>query len=249
MADIPEKDLEETRAALAPTLDATAALLPLLNRPKPPRFPPELNERWQAACQRLREAWSERNGPGAEGIRPAIFALFAIALECRDVDCLRLGEALAGACDRLEAETVPARTIAALSACIECLNEPGGLEHAAFAERARHFAGRLEASAAPCASERSEVLDRLFVGETEERIERLHDALDALPPDAYALKTEAFELAQQAEHLELWGIVHLARQLSTLVASHSDDLETETTRQQLLAVLHDLALATAAVNG
>ena len=247
MADLPEPSLEDTRAALAPTLDATAAILPLLNRPKPPRFAPELNERWQAACQRLDKAWAERNGAGADDVRPAIFALFSIALECRDVDCLRLGEALASACDRLEADTVPARTIAALSACIECLNEAGGLEHAAFAERARHFAGRLEASAAPSVSERSAVLDQLFVGEANERIERLHDALDALPPDAYALKTEAQELAQQAEHLELWGIVHLARKIGNIVGSHSN-LEAETPRQQLLAVLHDLSLAIAAVN-
>jgi len=247
MDDIPEKALEETRAALAPTLEATAAILPLLNRPTPLRFAPELNERWQAACQRLAKAWSERNGAATDDVRPAIFALFAIALECRDVDCLRLGEALASACDRLEADHVPTRTIAALSACIECLGEPGGLEHPAFAERARHFAARLEASAAPSLSERSTVLDQLFVGEAGERIERMHEALDALPPDAYALKSEALELAQQAEHLELWGIMHLARQIGTIVAGH-DDLEADAPRQQLLAVLRDLSLAIAAVN-
>ena len=35
MTDIPEEDLEETRAALAPTLAATAAILPWVSKPQP----------------------------------------------------------------------------------------------------------------------------------------------------------------------------------------------------------------------
>ena len=36
MADIPEDDLAESRAALAPTLDATAAILPWVAKPALP---------------------------------------------------------------------------------------------------------------------------------------------------------------------------------------------------------------------
>lgn len=53
MANIPEKDLEETRAALAPTLEATAAILPWLAKPQPLRFDEKLNQRWIAACDSL----------------------------------------------------------------------------------------------------------------------------------------------------------------------------------------------------
>lgn len=247
MADKPGDSLEETRAALAPTLDATAAILPLLVRPKPPRFDPGLNERWQAACKRLASTWSERHIDGIDNIRSTIFSLLAIALESKDVGVLRLGEALASACDRLEDETPPLRTIAALSACIECLGDYGGLEHDAFIERAEHFAKRLESSAAAAAYERSAVLDRLFAAESREKIERLHDALSALPPDAYALKTEAEDLIQQAEHLELWGIVEMARQLLRLV-TQNNDLDNEPIRNSIIGLLKTLEVAINAVD-
>lgn len=216
MADIPERDLEETRAALAPTLEATAAILPWVAKPAKLRFEAKLNQRWIAACKRLAEAWSARHEHGDEEVRPAIFTLYGIALESGDADCLHFGEALASAADALETANGPiSHLIAALSASIECFNEPGGLENPLFGERARHFAQRLESSRNNTGrySPRSPVLDQLFVSEAGERLERLHDALDALPPDAYALKLEAQELAQQAEHLELFGIVHLCRQL------------------------------------
>lgn len=242
MADKPGNSLEETRAALAPTLDATAAILPLLVRPKPPRFDPALNERWQAACSRLTAAWSERHTEGIDAFRSAIFSLLAIALESKDVDVLRLSEALASACDRLEDEIPPLRTIAALSACIECLGDYGGLEHDAFNERAGHFAKRLEDSALAPAYERSQVLDRLFVSEAREKIEQLMDALATLPPDAYALKTESEELILQAEHLELWGIVDLLRQLIRLVGPEND-LDNEQTRPQVLGQIKRLEAA------
>ena len=64
MADIPEHELEETRAALAPTLEATAAILPWVARPKKPRFDAKLNARWIAAGRRLAAAWSARHGGG-----------------------------------------------------------------------------------------------------------------------------------------------------------------------------------------
>ncbi len=100
--------------------------------------------------------------PRAMSIRPAIFNLYAVALETADSDCLRLGEALASAADRLEDTAPSPRLIAALSSAIECLREPAGLESDAFGERARHFAARLESTAATIdATERSAVLDQL----------------------------------------------------------------------------------------
>jgi len=250
MADIPEHELEETRAALAPTLEATAAILPWVAKPRQARFDDKLNERWMAAAKRLAQAWAERHGSGAEAVRPAIFGLYAIALETTDADCLRLGEALASAADQLEESAPAPRLIAALSAAIDCLSEADGLEHAAFAERASHFAGRLEAMArAPDANERSAVLDQLFVDEAHEQIQLMRDALAALPPDAYALSTESLKLAQQAELLEIWGVMHLASQLAETISRHAADLDNPPVRTQVENQLNGLASAIAAVNG
>lgn len=226
MADIPEHELEETRAALAPTLAATAAILPWVAKPQKVRFDARLNERWIAAMNRLATAWSERNSIRADEIRPAIFGLYAIAVETADTDCLRLGEALAGAADRLEDNGHSPRLISAMSATIESLNEVDGLEHVAFARRASHFAGRLEATATTADNnDRSVVLDQLFVDEALEQIQLMRDALAALPADAYALTTESLKLAQQAELLEIWGVMHLARQLSEMISRHAADLD------------------------
>jgi len=249
MADIPEHELEETRAALAPTLEATAAILPWVAKPQKLRFDPQLNERWIAAGKRLASAWSERHGAGADDIRPAIFGLYTIAIETADANCLRLGESLASAADRLEENVLPPRLIAAMSAAIECLSETEGLEHTAFPERADHFAGRLEACAkASNTDERSAVLDHLFVDEASEQIQLMHDALAALPPDAYALTTEALKLAQQAELLEIWGVMHLARQLSDTISRHAANLDEASTRASMDKLLADLSAAIAAVN-
>lgn len=243
MTDIPEEDLEETRAALAPTLEATAAILPWVAKPRVLRFAKQLNERWIAGCSRLNAAWSARHEQGDEDIRPSIFALYAIALETADGDCLHLGEALASAADALEDGTPSARLLAALTATIECFAEADGLEHVLFGERARHFARRLENSLTTGDEPRSAIVDRLFAGEAGERLERMHDALAALPPDAYALKLEAGELLQQAEHLELYGIVHLSRQLLQTLPSEPGELETPSRRQALLDLLHLLETA------
>ena len=248
MADIPEEDLEETRAALAPTLAAAAAILPWVSKPRQLRFDAKLNERWVAAGKRLAAAWSDRHGMGEEEIRPAIFNLYAIAIETTDSDCLRLGEALASAADRLENASPSPRLIAAITGAIECLNEADGLEHDAFGERAQHFSMRLESTAsAPDNAERSAVLDRLFVGEAREQIELMHDALAALPPDAYALTTEAMKLAQQAEQLELWGIMHLARQLAEYIGRNAAELDTPACREEIEVLLRTLATAIDAV--
>lgn len=249
MADIPEDDLEETRAALAPTLEATAAILPWLAKPRPPRFDSALNQRWIDAGRRLGAAWSNRHRQGTADVRPAIFALYGVALETADAGCLRLGEALAGAADHLEQREMPPRLIAALTACIECLSEADGLEHEAFASRAGHFAQRLEAALAPDpnASQRSPVLDRLFAEEAGEHIDQMRDALLVLPPDAYALKSAAAQIAQQAEHLELYGIMDQARQLAGIV-NGALDLDNPEMRHGIEERLNDLAAAIAAVH-
>lgn len=248
MDEFPEDDLEESRAALAATLDATAAILPWVAKSRPPRFDAKLNQRWLDGCNRLDQAWSARHGTGEDDIRPAIFNLYAIALETADGDCLRLGEALAGAADRLEDGDPSPRLIAALTGTIECLHEPAGLEHDAFAERARHFAERLESSAsAQNDSERSPVLDQLFVDEAHEQLDLLRDALAALPPDAYALTTEALKLAQHAEMLEIWGAMHLARQFAECVNRYASELDSTEARDALDDILQTLTTTIDAV--
>ncbi|MCG2576129.1 hypothetical protein LZ012_03860 [Dechloromonas sp. XY25] len=248
MDDLPEDDLEESRAAFAPLLDATAAILPWVAKSRPARFDTKLNERWCDGCKRLDQAWSNRHGTGGDDIRPAIFNLYAIALETADADCLRLGEALAGAADRLEDGDPSPRLIAALTGAIECLHEPDGLEHGAFAERAHHFAERLESAASSLNdSERSTVVDQLFVDEAHEQLEMLRDALAALPPDAYVLASEALKLAQHAEMLEIWGVMHLARQFAECVTRHGSELDSPAARDALDALLHTLSASIDAV--
>jgi hypothetical protein len=249
MADIPEHELEETRAALARTLEATAAILPWVAKPRKARFDPKLNERWIAAGKRLFGAWSGRLGAGEHEIRPAIFALYAIAIETADADCLRLGEALASAADRLEEAPPTPRLAAAITAAIECLTEAEGLEHPSFSERASHFAKRLVAcAAAKIADERSAVVDQLFVAEASEQIQLIQDAMAALPPDAYAMTTEALKLAQQAELLELWGIMHLARQLSETISRNAANLDDPSFRASVDRQLADMSSSIAAIN-
>ena len=244
MPDIPEHELEETRAALAPTLEATAAILPWVSKPRKARFDPKLNARWIAAGKRLAAAWSSRHDSGADDVRPAIFNLYAVALETADADCLSLGEALACAADRLEEANPSTRLIAAVTASIECLDEAAGLEHPSFGERAAHFSSRLAAGAAiRDANQRSAILDRLFVNEAREQIQLMQDALVALPPDAYALATEGRKLAEQAELLELWGVMHLARQLTEESRHQGGNLEDSAARSRITQRLAELSSA------
>lgn len=91
-------------------------------------------------------------------------------------------------------------------------------------------------------SERSAVIDRLFVAETHERLERMHDALAALPPDGETLLVETAELLEDAEHLALYGLVHVARHLqrSLQQASLHNSLTSETIRVHVLSQLKAL---------
>lgn len=250
MSTIPEDDLEETRAALAPTLQATAAILPWVAQAKTARFASEFNARWVAACRQLHEDWTARHQLGLAALRPTIFALYGIALETRDADCLALGEAFASCADHFESTAPSPRVIAALSAALECFDDPAGLEHELFGERARHFAGRLADSlqAPPDLGLRSPIIDRLFVSEALEQVETMREALAALPVDAYALASEAAHLAQQAEQTELWGIMHLARQLGTQIRDAADRLDEPAIHAVLDEAVARIAAAIAAID-
>lgn len=249
MADLPDADREAAQAALAPTLEATASILPLLAKTREPRFPPDMAARWLAVAQRLGAAWSDRHGSGFMDVRPAVFALFDVALALKDADCLALAEALASATDRLDEpdSLADGRLVASLSAAIDVLQDPGGLEHPAFGERARHFTGRLTSAAtAADPHARSPALDRLFVGEARECLEQIGESLAALPPDPYGLKSAASHLARQAELLELPEIAAQAGQLvrlMTLRAGESVDLDAADTRSQAEALLAALTTA------
>jgi hypothetical protein len=251
MSELPDDELEKTRAALAPTLDATAAILPWVAEARTRRFDEALNERWIVTFKNLAETWSARHQYGDDAVRSAVFALYAIALETKDPDCLLLGEALATASDRLEHTPSAPRLLAALSATIESLSETEGLEHILFAERAQHFAKRLSDSlAAPMPDARSPALDKLFVSETGDRLVRMQEALDALPLDAYALKLEAEEMEQQAEQIDLWGVVHLVRELRRIIANgeRPEQIDTPELYDALQDCLQRITLAVNAVD-
>lgn len=253
---VPNDELEATRAALAPTLEAAAAILPWVVKPLVPRFPPALSERWQAAWAALADAWAGRHGSGFASLRPTVFALYGVAIELGDGDCLRLAESLATATDRLDTDEGCAnpRLVAAISAALECFADPGGLEHEAFPERARHFAFRLErcATVEVTPRQRSAVLDRLFVEEAGECLERMADAFAVLPPDAYGMKAAATDLARLAESLEIGEIAEAAGRLVrllTLRAGEHFDLDAPASRTAAQALVADLHTAVAAMGG
>lgn len=248
MAALPDDDLEATRAALAPAVEAVVSILPLLAREPTPRFDQALNRRWKEACRQFATAWANGGYASADEVRRAIFAWYAVALETRDADCLRLGEALADAADRLDVGGAPPRLRAALCGVADTLADSMGLEHEAFGDRARHFSGRLEQACAedPAYPERSAVLDQLFVEEAMERIGTLRDALAVLPIDRYSLLVELRALATQAEQLDLWGIVHHLRRMLRLV-DQIDDAEAESV--QLQQLVDELSGLVAAVDG
>lgn len=247
-ADIPEEDLAGTRAALAPTLAATEAILPWLRKARPPRFAAALNQRWIAASRELARAWSSRPANAAGVVRQAVFALYGVALDSHDADCLALGEALASATDRLEDGPPPAHLIAAMSAAIECFDDATGLEHDAFPLRARHFARRLTAAAdQPANHRRSSLIDRLFAAEVGEDLLLMRDALNALPPDAVMLKSAAAQIAEQAELIELFGLMDMARQLAGRIKA-TTDLEHPATRAAIESDLNRLAAGVAAID-
>lgn len=228
MAEIPdEDDLQESRAALSPTMDAMASILPWVGKTPPARFPPELNKRWQSACRAFADRWQSHGQREPGALRAEIFALLPIALESGDPACLHLCETLASAADRLEHGAPGNRLSAALAATAEALTEAGGLENPHLAERMQHLVQRLETALRPSPKpgERSDVLDRLFVQDAEDAVARMHEALEVLPIDVYAIELEATELIQHAEQIEMWGIYHLARQVQSYALQLADASE------------------------
>lgn len=222
-----DDELKETRAALAPTLEATAAILPWVSKPQELRYPPEKTERWQAASDALVAAWNNRHHNQLAAFRPAVFALCAAALELGDVDLLRFSEAFASAADSLEepARVADARLAAAISAACECLQNEGGIEQDGFPALARYASDRLEQvlTLPPNQSVRTPTLDHLFANEAGDCLERMHEALEQLPADTYAVKVAAEELAELADPLELDNIALLARALAhRLTPTHGE---------------------------
>ena len=252
MTGFPEKDLEETRAALAPTLEATAAILPWVAKPQPSRFSEDLNQRWIEGRNALSLAWDARHQEGTEGLRPAIYQLLAVTLETGDIDYLALGEALASLADHLDTNPLTAKITAAFSATLEALQELGSLENPALPARARHFADRINQTLLPSnkPGERSDVLDDIFVEDSYERLEVMRDALEVLPIDIYALKLESESLTRHAEQIDMWGIVHLARQLEAYVLSMDESNENtqDKARFDITSILDTLEEALGQIN-
>lgn len=254
MADIPDQDFDDdTLAALAPTLAASASILPWISKTRPLRFSPELNQRWQDCCRTLDTAWAARTSNTTPPIRPAIFELLNLAIESLDTDCLYLAETLATVADHLENKPASARLTAALSATLEALLDGNGLENPQLANRAQHFASRLNNSlhSSNKPGERSNVVDTLFVGDTLERLECMREALVVLPIDVYALELATRELTEHAEQIEMWGIYHLARELHNFILQLSD-VSTAIQDQAASDIAHQLDLieqALSAVDG
>lgn len=252
--EIPPDELDSTRAALEPTLKAVADILPLLAQSRDPRFPPELAERWQYSARRLAKAWNDRHGDGRNDFRPALFALSAVAVELNEGDCLQLSEALACACDLLEdpqrGEEAP--LLAAISATCECLDIDNGIEHPLFSERSRYLTERLQRCLqAPGEADGNPALLRIFVAEAQERIDDMHTALELLPPDAYAIKTSAEEIALLAEPLELYDLIDRARLLVVRLTPRSGenlDLDDPETRDHVLDRIALLESGVAAIH-
>lgn len=248
---IPPEDLDSTRAALEPTLRAVADILPLIAQARDLRFPRELAERWQACCQQLAQSWNERHQGGLCDFRPAVFELCAIALELNDSDCLQLSEVLASATDLLEdpQRCNEAKLLAAISGACECLVIDNSPEHPLFSQRAVHLTERLKNCLLPtdAADTINPVLLRIFVDEAHDHLESMHEALEMMPPDAYAIKSATEEIIHLAEPLELYDIIDRARLLIVRLAPRAGenlDLDDAQTR---IHVLDRIALLETAV--
>ncbi|WP_303785888.1 hypothetical protein [Azovibrio restrictus] len=185
------------RGPLASTLEATAAILPLLAREQEPRFKAAQRRGWDQAVTLLAGAWEQRLA-GWQPLRRAVFPLLEGALALQHPAPLRLAEALASATDLLETSPPGPRLLAALCATLELLQEPDFLEHEALEERVAQLVSRLEAGD----RDGSPALEALFVQEAQEVLEHLHLALEAVPPDSATLAAAAAQLRELAEHAE-----------------------------------------------
>ncbi|MEY2632971.1 MAG: hypothetical protein RIR00_1625 [Pseudomonadota bacterium] len=228
----------DVRAKLAPTLEATVALLPLVAREQPSRYTPEQQHNWQVAVSQLRDACLLRLQPGLGELRRAVFALCGNALNLGDADALRLVEALAGAMDKLDgANELPAGLAAALAACLEILEEKGQLDSPRFPERVDYMVQRLKNSADPLVGGRSPALVRIFISEASECLESLHQALEGLPPDGDSLQLTLQELGVLADAADYPSIAELAHAIVEALTGHEHELVIETVRATVLRLL------------
>ncbi len=201
------------RSPLAPTLAATAAILPLMAQSREPRFSGEQRQAWDGAAPLLLETWARRSADWGP-LRRAVFKLLEGALPLGHPAPLRLAEALACATDQLESTPPGPRLLAALSATLELLAEPDFLEHPAMEQRVAQLVPRLEGADD---SGPSVTLETLFAQEALECVEHLHQALEAVPPDLEALAQGLAQLREAAEHGERAEIANWAARLDALL--------------------------------
>ena len=78
----------------------------------------------------------------------------------------------------------------------------------------------------------------------------MRDALEVLPIDIYALKLESESLTRHAEQIDMWGIVHLARQLEAYVLSMDEANENtqDKARFDITSILDTLEEALGQIN-
>jgi hypothetical protein len=208
------------RNPLAATLEATHAILPLVARPREPRFSTARRALWDNAVEALGLAWAACRAAPDEAdwprLRRALFKLLEGALALAHAAPLRLAEALAAATDTLETAPPTARLLTTLDAALELLREKDFLEHDALSARVEQLAARLERRDE---GPRSRPLDALFVREAEEEIQQMRHAQSVVPPDRAALAQAARHLRQLAEPLDLAPLAWAAFRFAQIAPS------------------------------
>lgn len=189
---------------LAPTLAATSSLLPLIARPREPRFTTRQRGKWDHAVHALTLAWNTEPKAWSR-LRRAIFKLLEGALDLRHPAPLRLAEALASATDGLEefGQEIPSRRLSALAATLELIPEADFLEHDALEERVTQLVARLESEES---GPRSAAVNHLFKVEAADELETMRLAMEALPPDTEAIAEAACQLHGLAEPIDLLAL-------------------------------------------
>lgn len=228
------------RSPLAPTLAATAAILPLMAQIHPLRFDKTQRAPWDEATRELAGVWNNYNTgdnyntENYASLRHAIFQILEAALLLEHPAPLQLAESLASATDTLETTPPSLHQQAALTACIELIMEPEFLEHHALTERVDQLAKRLEACNAP----RSRSLDQLFAKEAGEDIELMRHALDKIPPDLEALTECVRHVQQLAEPLDLGCLSLSAFRLAEILTELTPEtLDQHPGRHQTIALI------------
>ncbi|MDR3351997.1 MAG: hypothetical protein LBO00_03110 [Zoogloeaceae bacterium] len=205
------------RDPLSTTLAATSSLLPLIARPREPRFTTKQRGKWDHAVHALALAWNAE--PKAwPSLRRAVFKLLDGALDLGHPALLRLAEALASATDGLEAGAadIPPRRLTALAATLELIPEQDFLEHEALEERTAQLVARLESEET---GPRSQAVDRIFQAEAADELESMRLALEALPPNTEAIAEAACQLHSLAEAIDLSALAASAAHFADTIAT------------------------------